>query len=696
MSTIVAIARVARMQLAIAVRSPIAWLTVAGFLVLQGVSFATLVAVLSDPSRPAPVGAALEGHFAGTLLGWAIQLTAIAAIAARAAEDRRTGAWEALVSAPIGEGAALVGVWLGGVALYAIAWLPTVFYAVALSAWAPGSGALDPGPVVAGYLGGLVLGATALAIAVAAGAAVRHGLAATMAGFAVLMLWLIVGELGALWPTLPRDHPSLAHAVERYGPRAIAMALARGAIAPAHLVWLGGLTVGALAIAAAAVGRGRRRAGRTALGLWRGALLVIAAALAAVLAERAHEPWDVSRAGRNHLDRDTARALDRLTAPVAVTIVPPAIDRLAPLYAEVERVLTMMARRQPGLSVRRWAPRDAATLTDAAAAAVLEERELARGGAVIVTRGARRRVVGLLDLAEVGRDAIAAPAFTRIAIEQALARALIELGDDAPRVVCTATGAGERPAAWAGVWARLAEDGVAIEPLVDPAAIPARCSAVAVIAARTAWPAPAQAGLDAYLGAGGALVVAVGDDGPSTTGVDAMLAGWGLGLAPGWVIDPSGAIDGFDGFRVTDGYQEHPITDGFRVRRVTVWRGARPLRVASPAQALVLASPQARVDDGPALAAPLAVAAVAARGAGRVAVVTGALAGDPGTELLAARAVAWLIGRQPEVAVPAKGGDQLRLALTASERRAIAGLAVVGLPLALVALLAALARRPRP
>jgi hypothetical protein len=262
--------------------------------------------------------------------------------------------------------------------------------------------------------------------------------------------------------------------------------------------------------------------------------------------------------------------------------------------------------------------------------------------------------------------------------------------------VCTATGAGERPAAWAGVWARLAEDGVAIEPLVDPAAIPARCSAVAVIAARTAWPAPAQAGLDAYLGAGGALVVAVGDDGPSTTGVDAMLAGWGLGLAPGWVIDPSGAIDGFDGFRVTDGYQEHPITDGFRVRRVTVWRGARPLRVASPAQALVLASPQARVDDGPALAAPLAVAAVAARGSGRVAVVTGALAGDPGTELLSARAVAWLIGRQPEVAVPAKGGDQLRLALTASERRAIAGLAVVGLPLALVALLAALARRPRP
>lgn len=688
---IAAVVRVARMQLAVAVRSPIAWLTVAGFLVLQGVSFAALVAVLSDPGQPAPVGAVLEGHFAGTPLGWAIQLTAIAAIAARAAEDRRTGAWEALVTAPIGEGAALVGTWLGGVALYAIAWLPTVTYALALAAWAPGGASFDLGPAVAGYLGGLALGATALAVALAAGATLRHGLAATMAGFALLMLWLMIGELGRLWPQLAAERSALAAAIDRFGPRPIALALARGQVAPAQLVWLAGLTASALAIATAAVGVGRRRRGPTALALIRGTLAVVAAALVAILVERGAPPWDVSASGRNHLDPVTIAALDRVDAPVELTVVAPAIDRLAPLFVEVERVAGLLGRRAT-VRVRRAGAGDAA-LVEAATAAALDPQELARGGAVVIRSGGRQRVLGLLDLVEVGRDAIDAPAFTSVQIEQALARAVIELGDDAPRAVCTVTGRGEEPAAWAAVWARLVDDGVAIEALDAPTAIPASCTAVAVVGARAAWPAPAQRALAAYVEGGGAVIVGAAAALDAPLGPDAALASWGLGLGRGRVDDPDAAVDDAGGFRVIDGYQPHPITDGFAGRRVSLWRAARPLVVAAPARPIVTTSARARLDGASDGAQVLL--AVAEVGQGRIAVVSGAAVDDVGAALLVARAIAWQLGRTPAIAVPAKPGDQLRLALTASERRALAAVAVLGLPLAMVALLAALARWAR-
>lgn len=195
---------VARMQLGAALRSPVAWMLAAGFLVLEGVSFASLVAVLADPARPAPLGAVLEGHFGGTLLAWAIQLTVLAAIAARAADDRRTGQWEVLVAAPIREGTAMVGVWLGAVALYAILWLPTVAYLAIVIVASPGDAHVDPGPVLAGYAGQLVIGAAALALALAAGAPARQPMVATVAGFAALLAWLVIGELPALVPSLVR------------------------------------------------------------------------------------------------------------------------------------------------------------------------------------------------------------------------------------------------------------------------------------------------------------------------------------------------------------------------------------------------------------------------------------------------------------------------------------------------------------
>ena len=703
---------VARMQLAAALRSPVAWMIAAGFLVLEGVSFSALVAVLADPARPAPIGAVLEGHFGGTLLAWAIQLTVLAALAARAAEDRRAGLWEALVAAPIGEGAALVGTWLGALALYAILWLPTCAYVLVLIVCSPAESSLDLGPVLAGYGGQLALGAAALAIAMAAGAVARQPVVATVAGFAALLGWLVLGELPVLVPGLAHDHPDLAAALARGTPRAIAITCARGAIEPATVAWLGGVILGALALAAALVGVGRRRRGPTVLAAYRALLMIAAAALVAVLLERHAAPWDLSRAGRNHLAAATRDAARGLVAPVTATVIRPGIATLVPLYDEVERVLAMIARASPQVRVVRWDPaRDPGAAPAAAAAAVLDERELVRGGAVVLTQGARTRALALLDLVAVGRDAIAAPGFTQLGVEQALARALADLADDTPRTLCVSQGHGELAiATWAAVTARLAEDGVTVETLPDGGEVPARCGAVAVLGAATAWSAEAQAALDRYLASGGGLLVAVAgraiDGAAVTSGVDAVLAARGLAVVAATIDDPDGAIDLPGGLRVVDGYGAHAIVRGFAGRRVTIWQHPRPLAIRAPAVALVTTGARARAVDGQgaplALAAPLVIAA-ALEDRGRVCVLTGAeaIGVDPeqrghGTDLLAARAVAWLLGRAPEIAVPTKAGDQVRLVLTARERRAVAGVVTIGIPLLMVALLAALARWRRP
>ncbi|MGN6103489.1 MAG: hypothetical protein ACTHU0_00045, partial [Kofleriaceae bacterium] len=55
-------------------RAPIVYVVGGVFLVVQGVAFAGLVGALSDPRRPAPLGALLEGQLAGTLLTWVLQL----------------------------------------------------------------------------------------------------------------------------------------------------------------------------------------------------------------------------------------------------------------------------------------------------------------------------------------------------------------------------------------------------------------------------------------------------------------------------------------------------------------------------------------------------------------------------------------------------------------------------------------------
>src|SRR5436190_7750147 len=110
-------------------RAPVIYVVGGLFLVVQGVAFAGLVGALSDPRRPAPLGALLEGQLAGTLLTWILQLVVLTLLGMRAiADERRAGGWELLLTARVGEGAAVIGKWLAATTVYALLWVPTLAY----------------------------------------------------------------------------------------------------------------------------------------------------------------------------------------------------------------------------------------------------------------------------------------------------------------------------------------------------------------------------------------------------------------------------------------------------------------------------------------------------------------------------------------------------------------------------------------
>ena len=195
---------VMRRELAVTLRAPIAYLIGGLFLVVQGIAFAGNLDAMANAQAPAPLGALLEGQLAGTLLTWVLQLVALTLLGMRAvADDRRTGAWELLLTAQVSERTAVVGKWLAATVVYALLWVPTLAYLAVVAIYRSGTGGWDVGAIVAGYAGAIAIGAALLAWTIAASAATANPLVAGAAGFAAVIALFLIGELGPFrkrWP----------------------------------------------------------------------------------------------------------------------------------------------------------------------------------------------------------------------------------------------------------------------------------------------------------------------------------------------------------------------------------------------------------------------------------------------------------------------------------------------------------------
>lgn len=174
--------------------SPLAYVVLTLLLVVHGLVFWVIVSYLSDPR--VSVGAPLELFFGQTLFFWLVLLFVAPVLTMRLlSEERRSGSIEVLMTAPVTETQVVLGKYLAALCFYVFLWLPTLAYAGIVAYYAD----VDWGPVAAGYLGTVGLGAVFLAAGIFASSLTRSQLVAAVLTFALLVPLFTFGLLENLF-----------------------------------------------------------------------------------------------------------------------------------------------------------------------------------------------------------------------------------------------------------------------------------------------------------------------------------------------------------------------------------------------------------------------------------------------------------------------------------------------------------------
>lgn len=173
--------------------SPLAYVVLTCLLLINGFTFGTIVSFLTNPR--APIGPPMGYFFGGTILFWLAMVFIGPVLAMRLiAEERRSGTIEVLMTAPVTEGQVVAGKYLGALGFYVALWLPTLAYVAVLARYSP----IDWGPIAAGYLGVLGIGALFLALGIFASALTKNQLIAAILAFAMTFGLILLGLLESL------------------------------------------------------------------------------------------------------------------------------------------------------------------------------------------------------------------------------------------------------------------------------------------------------------------------------------------------------------------------------------------------------------------------------------------------------------------------------------------------------------------
>ena len=730
---------IARREIAAYFRSPVSYLVGALFLLVQGYAFWFLLTALNQQSAPSN-GPALY-FFGGSFLFWLFLWFIAAVIAMRLiAEEKRLGTIEPLLTAPLGPAEIIIGKYLAALVFYAALWAPTSVYLLWLYRLTPAGLTLDAGPLLAGYLGTLLIGASALAICLVASTVTQHQLLAVVLGFFALTFLQLLGAASELAAPgsifrLLGERISLQRQMEDF---------ARGLVDTRALVLHLGLVALGLwaAIRLLALPRmsrwdKRRMAGELAL------LLIVIGGVN-IVSNRYYRRLDWTRARQNTLAPMTRDLLSHLTEPVNVYVMmlpsanppdnpadpfPPVRDLLEQYraYSPMLRVEYLSTERDPD-RVRLLAQRFGMTGDELDAGAVAFERQ--------TPSGPRTQYVPRSQLADFTTDPDGMPHLQALRAEAAFDSALYDILQNHPTEVCFTRGHGE-----------LRIDSLAVDGMTDwgdalkrshhrlrtlatmQEGIPADCQVAVLAGPERPFTSDELAALENFWQRGGRILLLLGpalsESGPSfpRTGLETFLERRGVHATPAIVLDPTIKMAANSlAWAIDDGYGDHPISRNFAGAR-TVWSLARPLsatpqsgwRASSLARTsesgwgetdlgAVLARPeQLRYDAARDLKGPITVA-LALQAADETAqpktsaaarlVVFGApsLARNDhdvyfNRDFLVA-AVTWLAGTQRSLGIAPQIPAQFRLSLDQGQINRVFWSAIFGLPL-LVLLLGA-------
>ena len=168
--------------------SPLAYVVLTAFLFVNGYVFWLILSYLNDPRTQAM--APLRLLFGGTIFFWLVMLFLVPVITMRLlAEERRSGTLEVLLTSPVSEGAVVAGKFLAALVFFLFLWLPTAVFVLILA----GHSHIDPGPVLGGYLGIILLGILFSSIGLLTSALSRNQIVAAIFAFALLLVLFSVG-----------------------------------------------------------------------------------------------------------------------------------------------------------------------------------------------------------------------------------------------------------------------------------------------------------------------------------------------------------------------------------------------------------------------------------------------------------------------------------------------------------------------
>lgn len=230
--------------------SPIAWLVMAGFALVNGFVYLFFVEMYSG-------GFAATEPFATVWFGrhfffWILLLIVIPAITMRLlAEEKASGTIEPLMTAPVRDAEVVFAKYLAAMIFYVVLWVPTIplivalyYYGVPEAGWAelsasiPQGGSsvelgwayarylkqlllkfnqvMDVGPFLSAYFGLLLMGSAWISIGLLASSFARNQVVAFMAAFVVLVLLFSIGFVEGLIKTGAPDWLEQVKDVARY------------------------------------------------------------------------------------------------------------------------------------------------------------------------------------------------------------------------------------------------------------------------------------------------------------------------------------------------------------------------------------------------------------------------------------------------------------------------------------------------
>lgn len=187
--------------------TPLAWVLVTVFLLLQGAIYYSIIFHFSSMPELSIDYGPVQAYFGQTVFVLVSLLLLCPSLTMRTmAEERRSGTIETLLSAPVTAAGLVLGKYLAVLTTYVVMWTPTVLYLVILR----DTGAVDWQVVGASYLGVTLIGAGYLAVGVLMSAVTKSQLVSVLLTVFVLFGLFVLGVGQHIF------EPGLAQSLSRY------------------------------------------------------------------------------------------------------------------------------------------------------------------------------------------------------------------------------------------------------------------------------------------------------------------------------------------------------------------------------------------------------------------------------------------------------------------------------------------------